>query len=79
MDPHKSLTDSTDLLRGIRDAQLSSDNAALAKVLRDAAEPEDTGNESHRGPAKSQLRRPERGPGLRAARRPRYGAQPASR
>ena len=79
MDPHKSLTDSMDLVRGICDAQLSSDDAALAAVLRDAAEPEDTGNESHRGPAKSQLRRPERGPGLRAARRPKYGAQPASR
>lgn len=79
MDPHKSLTDSTDLLRGIFDAQLSSDNGALATVLRDAAEPEDAGNESHRGPAKRRLRRPERGPGLRAARRPKYGAQPASR
>jgi hypothetical protein len=79
MDPHKSPTDSTDLLNAICDAQLSSDNAALAKVLRDAAESEDTGNENHRSPAESQLRRPERGPGLRAARRPKYGAQRASR
>ena len=79
MDPHKSLTDSTDLLRGICEAQLSSDNAALVTVLRDAAEPEGTGNENHCGPAEGQLRRPERGPGLRAARQPKYGAQPASR
>ena len=79
MDPHKSLTDSTDLLRGICDAQLSSDDAALTAVLRDAAEPEDTGNESHRGPAKSQLRRQERGPRLRAMRRPTFDAQLASR
>ena len=79
MDPHKPITDSTDLLRGICDAQLSADSIALAKVLRDAAEAEDAGNECHRGPAKSQLRRPERGPGLRAARLARFDGQPASR
>jgi hypothetical protein len=78
MDPYKPKTDSTDLLRGICDAQLSSDSTALAAVLRDASEPEDTGNECHRGPAKSQLRRPERGPGLRAARLPKFGAQQAT-
>jgi hypothetical protein len=78
MDPHKSLIDSTDLLRGICDAQLSADNAALAAVLRDAAAPEDAGSESYRAPAKSQLRRPERGPGLRATRRPTFDAQRAS-
>jgi hypothetical protein len=78
MDPHKPMTDSTDLLRGICDAQLSSDSTALATVLRDAAEPEDSCNECHRGTTKSQLRRPERGPGLRAARLPKFGAQRAS-
>jgi hypothetical protein len=79
MDPHEPKADSMDLLRGICDAQLSSDNAALAAVLRDAAASEDTGDESHRGSAKSQLGRPEHGPGLPAMRRPRFDAQLASR
>ena len=79
MDPHKPMTDSSDLLRGILDAQLSSNNAALATVLRDAAEPQDAVNECHRGPAKSQLRKPERGLGLQAARLPKFGGQRASR
>ena len=79
MDPHKPMTDSTDLVREICDAQLSSDSTALATVLRDAAPPEVTCNECHRGPAKGQLRGPERGLGLREARRPEFGAQPASR
>jgi hypothetical protein len=78
MDPHKPKADFTDLLRGICDAQLSSDSAALAAVLRDAAEPDDSGNECHRGAAKSQLRRPERGPRLRPARPTKFDAARAS-
>ena len=79
MDPYKPMTDSTDLLRGIRDAQLSSDGIALATVLRGAAELEDTGYECHRGSAKSQLRAPGRGLGLQAERLPKFDAQRASR
>ena len=78
MDPHKPKADFTDLLHGICDAQLSSDSAVLAAVLRDAAQPEDMDNHCHSGPAKSQSRRAERGPGLRAARLRNFGAQRAS-
>jgi hypothetical protein len=77
MDPYKP--DSTDLLRGICDAQLSSDSIALAAVLRDAAQADDTGNECLCGPAKSQLRRPERGRGLWGERLPKFGAERALR
>jgi len=80
MDPDKQMTDSTDLLRRICDAQLSSDDIALAAVLRDAAEPEGAGIErQHRGPAKSKPPRPERGTGLRAARLPKFDSQRPSR
>ena len=80
MDPHKPMTDSTDLLRGICEAQVSSDSIALAAVLRDAAaQADDRGNECLRGPAKSQLRRPERGRGLWGERLPKFGAERALR
>ena len=78
MDPYKPMTDSTDLLRGICDAQLSSDGIALALVLRDAMLPEGTGNECHRVPTKSQLRGPEHGLGPRAERLPKFDARRAS-
>lgn len=74
------MTDSTDLLRGICEAQVSSDSIALAAVLRDtAAQADDRGNECLRSPSKSQLRRPERGRGLWAERLPKFCAQRALR
>jgi hypothetical protein len=79
MDPHKPTTDSTDLLRGIYEAQLSSDSTALITVLRDAAQAEDKSDECHRVPANSQIRWPERRLGLWAARPPIFGADRASR
>jgi hypothetical protein len=79
MDPYKPMTDSTDLLRGICDAQLSSDSTAFASVLRDAMLPEDTGNKFHRGPTKIQLRGPEHGRGPRAERLPKFDAERAWR
>jgi hypothetical protein len=73
------MIDCTDLLRGICDAQLSSDDAALATVLREAAEPDNAGTECRCGSAKGQIRRPERGREFRAARLPKFGAERAWR
>jgi len=78
MDPHKPITDSTDLLRGICEVQRSSDSAALVALLREAAPADEKGNECHCGP-KSRPHRSERRPGLPTARLPKFDAQRAKR